>query len=196
MSCGLGGSRALSQLHIFTFHACLSPSYLYLPFMHASRFIVFLIPGHTRPLVSTSMVLPLMGIVNNRYRYCQDLLALASTDPIRSPPAFGCSRTPIRLDALLPYLHSHPDQLFASYIFIGIRDGFRIGFDRSSTRLQSSSHNHPSSNEHPDTLDSHISTEVQAGRLYTSRLRPQPHPNQPYWPDPKATRHSSLEANC
>ena len=93
-----------------------------------------------------------------------DLLALESYRPVYSPP--WCSRgpSPIILDRLQPYLQQHPDTRFASYIQRGLRDGFRIGFSRSS-QLRPACYNHPSSQEHPAIITTHLREELHQGRL-------------------------------
>ena len=85
----------------------------------------------------------------------QDLLLLAANQ----------APTPINVNLLISYLSSHPDQTFASYICTGLSNGFHIGFDCSSTRLQSASHNHPSFLANSSVVENHIATEVSAGRL-------------------------------
>ena len=76
--------------------------------------------------------------------------------------------TPIRVDRLLPFLASHPDQAFAAYIHVhhGLISGFRIGFSRSATQLQSRSSNHPSALANGNVVQERITAELEAGRLY------------------------------
>ena len=106
-----------------------------------------------------------MNIVAGRYRYKQDLLLLAAHEaPIPSLFWPRCP-TPINVDLLISYLLSHPDQTFASYICTDLSNGFHIGFDHSSTPLQSASRNHPSCLANPSVVENHIATEVSAGRL-------------------------------
>ena len=106
-----------------------------------------------------------MNIVCGRYRYMQDLLLLGANQATIPPLFWPRCPTPINVDLLISYLSSHPDQTFASYIYTGLSNGFHIGFDRSSTRLQSASRNHPSSLANPSVVENHIATEVSAGRL-------------------------------
>ena len=106
-----------------------------------------------------------MNIVAGRYRYMQDLLLLGANQAPTPPLFWPRCPTPINVDLLISYLSSHPDQTFASYIYTGLSNGFHIGFDRSSTRLQSASRNHPSSLANPSVVENHIATEVSAGRL-------------------------------
>ena len=99
--------------------------------------------GPQRLDLSLSLILPLMGIIRNNYRYLQDLLQLSACYPA-NPLPLTRGFTPIRLEMLLPYLQRHPDQQYAGYIFSGVRDGFRIGFNRCSSILKKASRNHPS----------------------------------------------------
>ena len=126
-------------------------------------FLSVCFPGPLTVLVQCSW--SHMNIVAGRYRYMQDLLQLAANQaPIPSLFWPRCP-TPINVDLLILYLLSHPNQTFASYICTGLSNGFHIGFDRSSTRLQSASRNHPSSLANPSVVENHIATEVSAGRL-------------------------------
>jgi len=74
--------------------------------------------------------------------------------------------TPIEMDRLSVFLASHPDQAFAAYIHQGLTHGFRIGFNSSSTQLQSRSSNHPSALANGRVVQERIAPEVSAGRLY------------------------------
>ena len=139
-------------------------------FLSSSRISLYLYCCHSYisgpPIsLSLSFSLPLMGIINNCYCYMDDLLRISSYRPPYQPQNGSNPTTPIRLDILTPYLVSHPDQVFAQYIFKGLRDGFRIGFNHTGTSLKSSSHNHPSTRDHPDIVTSHILDEIQSGRL-------------------------------
>ena len=74
--------------------------------------------------------------------------------------------TPIEMDRLAVFLASHPDQAFAAYIHQGLANGFRIGFNSSSTQLQSCGSNHPSALANGRVVQERIAAEVSAGRLY------------------------------
>ena len=121
-------------------------------------FLSVCFPGPPTGLVLCS--LSHMNIVAGRYKYMQDLLLLAENQAPIPPLFWPRCPTPINVDLLISYLSSHPDQTFASYICTGLSNGFHIGFDRSSTRLQSASRNHPSSLANPSAVENHIAIEV------------------------------------
>ena len=81
--------------------------------------------------------------------------------PLHWPPA----PSPVVTSELWTNLQDHPDQRFASLIMRGLREGFRVGFRRSSTVLRESGHNHPSAQANPSIVTSHITSELSAGRL-------------------------------
>ena len=62
------------------------------------------------------LVLLLMGAARGRYIYTSDLLELESHCP--ASPTSWCSRgpSPLRLEYLQGYGHSHVDAQFASYV--------------------------------------------------------------------------------
>ena len=109
-------------------------------------------------------MLSLMGVARGRYTYTSDLLELESHRPASSP--HWCSRgpSPLRLDYLQGYRHRHPDTQFASYVFRGLANGFRIGFAYPSS-LRSVHRNHPSSRVNPGVIMNHLQDELQLGRL-------------------------------
>ena len=108
-----------------------------------------------------------MGIVNGHYRYTQDLLSIESKHVGRTIPSSAGVRgpAPLNLEALAVYLHCHPDQQFAAYLYRGLAYGFHIGFDHTCVSLRSSLRNHPSSNENPMVIATHIRQELASGRL-------------------------------
>ena len=67
------------------------------------------------------------------------------------------------VDAALP-LSCHPDQAFTTYLLQGIREGFRLGFDRTH-KCQAATRNLKSAQEHPEVIDAYISGEVTQGRV-------------------------------
>ncbi len=119
------------------------------------------------PVSPESWSLPLMGVVDNRYRYSADLQLLESCTPLlsRLPVTWPLCPTPVSTQNLLPFLSQHPDQDFAHYIHNGFAFGFRIGFDRSRTALRANVRNHPSSLENPAVLRGNINSEVAQGRM-------------------------------
>ncbi len=108
----------------------------------------------------TPQVLTWMGIIGNRYLYVEDLLLLDSYRPPPRPCQFSRGPSPINLHLLYTYFRCHPDQVFAAYIFRGLRDGFRIGFAHSAHTLVPTTTNHPSSRERPQVVTDHLQEEL------------------------------------
>ena len=72
--------------------------------------------------------------------------------------------TPLVLSAWEGALQLHPDRAFARYVVRGIREGFRIGFQRKHA-LQSSKKNMPSAELHPRVIEEYLAKEKERGRL-------------------------------
>ena len=99
-----------------------------------------------------------------------DLLALDTCRPTHHSltrplalPVFS-SPPPLPVSAWRAYLANHPDQTFATYILNGLKDGFRIGFDRTRP-LRSSRRNMKSALENKAVVDAYIDEETRLGRL-------------------------------
>lgn len=99
------------------------------------------------------------------YPYTDDLLALeAVSGPSSTPcPAQPLSQFPTVVQ-WKPYLSSHPDRRFASFLERGFSSGFRIGFNRISP-LTSTRRNLSSVIDNPVAVDQYIAEEVAAGKL-------------------------------
>ena len=69
------------------------------------------------------------------------------------------------MECLHPYLESHPDAAFARYIYEGLCNGFRVGFDHHQCSLRSQGTNHPSSLIKEGVVDDRLSSEIEASRL-------------------------------
>ncbi len=70
-------------------------------------------------------------------------------------------------------LEAHPDQRLRHYIVEGIKDGFRIGFDGSRAVVRPAMYtNMPSTQEHPEVVDSYLAEECGEGRV-VGPLRPE-----------------------
>ena len=65
----------------------------------------------------------------------------------------------------IPFVRLHPDEVFASCIWRGLSEGFRVGYNRGLAGLRYSGHNHPSSLANQSVVDSHLAQEVQMGRM-------------------------------
>ena len=99
-------------------------------------------------------------LLNDSCVYTDHLLALDSCinpDPqsvnILSLEVYS----PLNLHQWMQDLQLHPDKEFSSYILRGIRDGFRIGFNRNQ-HLHSSTSNLHSSN--PSVINEYLEQEV------------------------------------
>ena len=62
-------------------------------------------------------------------------------------------------------LANHPDRRLADYIALGIRDGFRIGYDDRSHPCKSARKNMRSAAEHPEIIREYIAKECAEGRI-------------------------------
>ena len=76
------------------------------------------------------------NIIERRYRYTKDLLALERASGDAPPTSLPAAEQSLPLHEWSPYLDAHPDQVFASFIRRGLVQGFRIGFDRDSCVLR------------------------------------------------------------
>ena len=84
--------------------------------------------------------------------------------------------TPLAVDAWAHALSRHPDRAFARYVCMGLKYGFRIGF-QDSVRLRSAPVNMGSAREHPAVVSAYLTKELSLGRLLgpftdTSQLPP------------------------
>ena len=104
------------------------------------------------------------NIVNGRYRYMEDLLALEATATGRGPAPF-VPATPLKPAAWHNYLVRHPDQGFAQYILTGFQQGFHIGVDRAHLQFQRATRNLRSVVQNHQIVEQHIREETEAGRL-------------------------------
>ena len=124
-----------------------------------------------------TLVLSLMGIIDGKYQYMNDLLSLDACRPGMNPNPLVCTRGPssLNLQLLQKYLSRHPDPVFASYIFSGLCNGFRIGFRYSYSSLISPTHNHPSSGDNPSVVSEYLREELRLGRLVGPIPQPRSH---------------------
>ena len=112
--------------------------------------------------------LPWCNIVKGRYKYTPDLLALESSQPALAQSSAGELRQP-RQEAHLTrwryYLDRHPDQEYAQFVWRGLVEGFRVGFDPALCTPRSAKHNLPSARDHPNLVAAYIQDERREGRL-------------------------------
>ena len=71
-----------------------------------------------------------------RYPYMQRLSKLQSfkpRQPKQLPGELSRITTPLKIQAWREGLQSHPDTNFSQYVIQGIREGFKIGFNRETS---------------------------------------------------------------
>ena len=121
--------------------------------------------------------LPAANIRQGHYQYTPDLLHLATTSSRAPYQSWQLYRSPIRLDLMAPFLNSHPDQAFASYIHMGLLMGFRIGNTQDRAQIRCRHTNHPSALNNKTVVDDRIAAELTAGRQLGPHLTPFVHTN-------------------
>ena len=97
----------------------------------------------------------------------EDLLALDSHSPARvtaisAQTSHLQDHSPLVGEKWAQWLKYHPDRRFAEYILTGIRQGFRIGFNRMQT-LQNATSNLP--NQVPSVISEYLAREVSLNRM-------------------------------
>ena len=117
--------------------------------MHVPPFLLFLVLGPGWCLPPPPPTLNHLGIIKGEYKYMFDLLELERQLPTTHPVTWPPLRSPLVLDVLMQSLKLHPDLRFAAFIYRGLTQGFRIGFNRSSVHLHHASKNHPSALVNP-----------------------------------------------
>ena len=160
--------------------------------MHEVATPLFLSPPFVFPLVPPPPP-PLSESHRGQYKYTSQLLALeACADGRGELPAYLCKIvTPLKLDAWQEALEDHPDQAFANYILGGIRNGFRIGFNRSRVCLKSRGTNMLSATEQSQVVAKYLGEELQASRIVEIRRQEQGLPRiqfSPFGVIPKTNR--------
>lgn len=83
--------------------------------------------------------------------------------PAITPSLLGVT-TPLAIPAWEQALETHPDRAFAKYIINGLRQGFRIGFNRACP-LHSAAANMTSARLHPAVISDYIAKECSLGRM-------------------------------
>ena len=73
--------------------------------------------------------------------------------------------SPIQVDKLQLELRNHPNQGKVAYVLNGLKEGFHLGFELSTTSLKSASRNLQSASLHPSVIDKYLQTEVANGRV-------------------------------
>ena len=124
-----------------------------------------------------TLVLSLIGIIDGKYRYINDLLSLDACRPGMNPNPLVCTRGPssLNLELLQKYLSRHPDPVFTSYIFSGLCNGFHIGFGYSYSPLISPTNKHPSSGDNPSVVFEYLREELKLSQLVGPTRQPMSH---------------------
>lgn len=112
--------------------------------------------------LDSPITLPTANIAAGRYVYISHLTELEACTEHDDVIKWPTCPTPIRLSSWVPFLLSHPDHIFASYVYQGLKQGFRICFRKQGSGLR---HNHPSALANPAVIQTHIDIEQEAGRL-------------------------------
>ena len=105
-------------------------------------------------------------VLNGRYKYYDDLLALDSQCGHSPTPNAIISTeidTSLRWTTWAAQLANHPDRQFVNYILSGIHDGFRIGFCRSYPLQYSGQNLHIL---RPSLVSDYLAREVQLHRMW------------------------------
>ena len=90
------------------------------------------------------------------------------------PAALRGVQTPLQVERWERALRYHPDRWFADYLIRGMREGFRIGFNRQACELKSVRRNMRSAEEFPEVVDAYLATETKAGRIIGPVSLPKP----------------------
>lgn len=101
------------------------------------------------------------------YKYMDDLLRMDHCRPevpTRLPTAMEQILTPLNWREWDRCLMAHPDQRFRTYIVEGIRYGFRIGFNYSSSCV-STPRNMASAMKNPEVIREYLANECSEGRV-------------------------------
>ena len=72
--------------------------------------------------------------------------------------------SPFSPDAWEDVLTTHPDRAYVSYLLSGLKQGFRIGFDRRHHLIQAKDIM-PSTKNNPDVVTAYLRNEAQARRI-------------------------------
>ena len=98
---------------------------------------------------------PQQGLPSSSYSLCSPAVC-----PLRPVSQL----TPINVDRFQHELCHHPNPDKVAYVVQGLRDGFHLGFNYS-TSLKSATGNMASALLNPQVIDSYLQSEVQTGRV-------------------------------
>ena len=103
-----------------------------------------------------------------RHPYTDSLVALAACTPTtarRHLRELDTIVTPLCTTTWERGLSDHPDRQFMELLCVGIREGFRVGFNYREHQCRKASKNMRSVREHRDVVEEYIHKEREAGRL-------------------------------
>lgn len=86
------------------------------------------------------------------------------------------SPSPLRAATWQDALLRHPDEQFRQFLVRGLREGFRLGYQATRSRLHTAKRNMPSAYEHPEVIDAYLSSECLLGRVLGPFTQPPPCP--------------------
>ena len=75
-------------------------------------------------------------------------------------------------------LRNHPDRQLVQFTLLGIQEGFRIGFRKQPSSLNSARRNLKGARDHPNVVSDYLSTELSLGQIsspYPPAAVPQVH---------------------
>ena len=100
------------------------------------------------------------------YPYTADLLCLSFNRPLHQDcwTAIMGVVSPLKFKAWEAALCLHPDKAFGRLLTEGLREGFRIGFDRRRP-LKPALQNMQSAHDHPEAIDDYLAKECSLGRM-------------------------------
>ena len=124
---------------------------------------------HCEPNVASNVIINYSPGQNNSYfyPYTPELLQLEKFTEIipESLLAYALQiTTPLIADQWEHHLKDHPDRNLVQYILHGIREGFRIGFNRDNKCKRATS-NMNSAIANPQPVSEFLQTELSAGRI-------------------------------
>ena len=120
------------------------------------------------------------AVVRGKYIYMRDLAQLDACRQLpgqQLPPQLGAEvravLTPLRVREWERALRDHPDKEYTYYLLRGMREGFRVGFERARVTLKSATKNMRSAAEEPDVVEAYLAKERGAGRIIGTLRVPQ-----------------------
>ena len=125
-----------------------------------------------------------------RHPYTGSLAALAACTPATTrncPREWDTVVTPLCATTWERGLSDHPDRQFVELLCMGIREGFRVGFNYREHQCRKASGNVRSVREHRDVVEEYIHRERETGRL-PGPLQPNAFPEvrvSPFWVIPQ-----------